>query len=457
MNVVTRTPHDQVVARLRAADLEYGRVGPTDERGWTFAEVDTEVDVEAGREPGAPATVADALARVDELVPAPWVVQLDAGSDVLPDGVSAILAARTDPVAPPAVVTWAPLDPSGTSTDHAMRLDTDPSHVLAAVAALVGLRHAATAPDLLRELEHPDDLLDTFTAVADLPTTDSAAPDAVVQLVRADAAFVRAAVRRAGAAWVRATDERTAVWTVERPPSPVPGAPDDEVREAFTAALTGEFRARSTIERCLRPGEAMISLERAGTGVSWTLTTPGRPWVFGSWNDTWTDLSTSGTEGAYDALVETFGEPRDPSRLRALLAASTWPGDPVADLAYLLGLPSAVVEAVDDPARFRHGAERVQPLGPTVPLTPAEKAALAARAPRRGTGKTVRDVVLLVLGVVLLGLGAVMLATDGAVVGSDGPPDWSVVVWIAGGVLSLVGWAGLGSARSDRRRFLADT
>ncbi|MGW6228863.1 hypothetical protein ACWFQT_17300 [Cellulosimicrobium cellulans] len=457
MNVVTRTPHDQVVARLRAADLEYGRVGPTDERGWTFAEVDTEVDVEAGREPGTPAAVADALARVDELVPAPWVVQLDAGSDLLPDGVSAILAARTDPVAPPAVITWAPLDPSGTSTDHAMRLDGDPSPVLAAVAALVGLRDASTAPDLLRELEHPDDLLDTFTAVADLPATDSAAPDAVVQLVRADAAFVRAAVRRAGAAWVRATDERTAVWTVERPPSPVPGAPDDEVREAFTDALTGEFRARSTIERGLRPGEAMISLERAGGGVSWTLTTPGRPWVFGSWNDTWTDLSTSGTEGAYDVLVETFGEPRDPNRLRALLAASTWPGDPVADLAYLLGLPSAVVEAVDDPARFRHGAERVQPLGPTAPFTPAENAALAARAPRRGAGKTVRDVVLLVLGVVLLGLGAAILATDGAVVGSDGPPGWDVVVWVAGGVLALAGWAGLGSARSDRRRFLADT
>lgn len=94
---------------------------------------------------------------------------------------SAILAARTDPVAPPAVVTWAPVDPSGTSTDHAMRLDGDPGHVLAAVAALVGLRDAASAPDLLRELEHPDDLLDTFTAVADLPATDSASPDAVVQ------------------------------------------------------------------------------------------------------------------------------------------------------------------------------------------------------------------------------------------------------------------------------------
>ena len=92
-----------------------------------------------------------ALARVDELVPAPWVVQLDAGSDVLPDGVSAILAARTDPVAPPAVVTWAPLDPSGTSTDHAMRLDGDAGPVLAAVAALVGLRDAATAPDRLRD------------------------------------------------------------------------------------------------------------------------------------------------------------------------------------------------------------------------------------------------------------------------------------------------------------------
>ena len=456
MNVVTRTPHAQVVDRLRAARLEYGRVGPTDERGWTFAEVDTEVDVEAGREPGAPATVAQALARVDELVPAPWVVQLDAGSDLLPEGVSAILAARPDPAAAPVAVTWAPVDESGTSTDHTMRLDGEPGEVLAAVDALVGLRDAATAPDGLRELEHPDDLLDAFTALADLPATDSAAPDAVVQLVRADAAFVRAAVRRAGSASVRATDERTTVWTLERPPAPAPGEPDDDVREAFTAALGGEFRARSTIERGLRAGEAMLSLERAGTGVSWTLTTRGRPWVFGSWNDTWTDLSTSGTEGAYDALVEVFGEPRDPGRLRALLAASTWPGDPVADLAYLLGLPAALVEAVAEPARFRHGAERVQPLGPTAPLTPQEKAALAARAPRRGAGKTVRDVVLVVLGLGLLGLGAAILTTDGAVVGSDGSPGWDVVVWVAGGVLALAGWAGLGSARSDRRRFLSD-
>ncbi|MGN7702046.1 hypothetical protein [Cellulosimicrobium sp. 22601] len=460
MNVVTRTPHAQVVDRLRAARLEYGRVGPTDERGWTFAEVDTEVETDDGsavdRDPDVPGSVAEALARVDELVAAPWVVQLDGGSDPLPPGVSAVLAARTDPVAPPAVVTWAPVDASATSTDHAMRLDGDPGDVLAAVDALVGLRDAATAPDRLRELEHPDDLLDVFTALADLPATDSAAPDAVVQLVRADAAFVRAAVRRAGSAWVRATDERTAVWTLERPPAPVPGEPDDDVREAFTAALGGEFRARSTIERGLRAGEAMLSLERAGTGVSWTLTTRGRPWVFGSWNDTWTDLSTSGTEGAFDALVEVFGEPRDPGRLRALLAASTWSGDPVADLAYLLGLPSALVEAVEDPARFRHGSERVQPLGPTAPLTPQEKGALAARAPRRSAGKTARDVVLVVLGLGLLGLGAAILATDGAVVGSDGSRGWDVAVWIAGGVLALVGWAGLGSARSDRRRFLSD-
>ena len=90
MNVVTRTPHAQVVDRLRAARLEYGRVGPTDERGWTFAEVDTEVETDDGsavdRDPDVPGSVAEALARVDELVAGPWVVQLDGGSDPLPPG-----------------------------------------------------------------------------------------------------------------------------------------------------------------------------------------------------------------------------------------------------------------------------------------------------------------------------------------------------------------------------------
>ncbi|MGO1336589.1 MAG: hypothetical protein ACTMIZ_15955, partial [Cellulosimicrobium funkei] len=369
--------------------------------------------------------------------------------------VSAILAARPDAVAPPVVVTWVPAQP-GSTTDHTMRLDGDPGAVLAAVGALVGLRDATTAADRLRALEHPDDLLEAFAAVADLPATDSAAPDAVVQLVRADAAFVRAAVRRAGTAWVRATDERTVVWTAARPEAPTPGASDDEAQEAFRSALSGELRARSTIERGLRAAEVVVSLERTGGGVAWTLSTPGRPWVFGSWNDTWTDLSTSGPEGAYEALVEAFGAPRDPGRLRALLAASTWPGDPVAELAYLLGLPAALVEAVEDPARFRHGAERVQPLGPTAPLTATEKAALVARAPRRGAGSAAWDVVLLVLGLALLGLGAAILATDGAVVGSDGPPGWDIVPWVAGGALVLTGWARAGSARGERRRFLAD-
>lgn len=454
VNVVTRSPHAQVVDRLRAADLEYGRVGPTDERGWTFAEVDTENGT-ATDAADAPTSAAEALAQVDALVPVPWVVQLDAGSDLLPEGVSAILAARTDAVAPPVVVTWAPAQP-GSTTDHTMRLDGDPGAVLAAVGALVGLRDATTAADRLRALEHPDDLLEAFAAIADLPATDSAAPDAVVQLVRADAAFVRAAVRRAGTAWVRATDERTVVWSAARPEVPRFGAADEAAQEAFRSALSGEFRARSTIERGLRAGEVVVSLERTGGGVAWTLSTPGRPWVFGSWNDTWTDLSTSGPEGAYEALVEAFGAPRDPGRLRALLAASTWPGDPVAELAYLLGLPAALVEAVEDPARFRHGAERVQPLGPTAPLTATEKAALVARAPQRGAGSAAWDVVLLVLGLALLGLGAAILATDGAVVGSDGPPGWDVVPWVAGGALVLTGWARAGSARGERRRFLAD-
>lgn len=454
VNVVTRTPHDHVVDRLRVARLEYGRVGPTDARGWTFAEVDTEVDTEAGDAPDAPPSVAEALARVDALVATPWVVQLDAGSDELPDGVSAILAARADARSAPVVVTWAPVDASGAGVDHSMRLDGDAGAVLATVDALVGLRDPATAADVLRDLEHPDDLLDTFVAVADLPQSDSRAPEAVVQLVRSDAAFVRAAARRAASAWVRTPDERTAVWTTNRPPAPVPGEPDEDAKDAFTEALGAEVRARGLVERGLRPGEVVVSVERTGTGVSWTLSTPGRPWVFGSWNDEWTDLSTAGSEGAYDALVEAFGQPRDPGRLRALLDASRWDGDPVADLAYLLGLPSAFVEAVQDPERFRHGAERVQPVGPTAPLTDAERAAIAARAPRRAPGKAVRDAVLLVVGLALLALGAAILVTDGAVVGLDGSPGWDVVVWVVGGVLAIAGGAGLGSARSERRRFL---
>ncbi|MFH6691380.1 hypothetical protein QVL82_21455, partial [Cellulosimicrobium funkei] len=95
-------------------------------------------------------------------------------------------------------------------------------------------------------------------------------------------------------------------------------------------------------------------------------------------------------------------------------------------------------------------------LGPTAPLTATEKAALVARAPRRGAGSAAWDVVLLVLGLALLGLGAAILATDGAVVGSDGPPGWDVVPWVAGGALVLTGWVRAGSARGERRRFLAD-
>ncbi|MFI2703131.1 hypothetical protein [Cellulosimicrobium composti] len=464
VNVVTRAPHDQVLDRLRAAHLEQGRVGPTDDRGWTFAEVDTELV-----EPGSgstvlgdrsPESVADVLARVDALVAAPYVAQLDAASDELPDGVSALVAVRGDDGGRAVVVTWAPVDAepgSGDPAYGAARLDAAPDEVLAAVDSLVGLRvQAGEAADRLRHLDHPDVLLDALVAVAHLPATDATSPDAVAHLVRADAAFVRAAVRRAESAWVRETDGRTVVWAADRPPSPVLGVEDPDADDEFAAAFGAELRARRQVEQGLRPGEGALTVERTGATVSWTVSTPGRTWAHGGWDEEWSELQVDGSDAAYDALVEVFGESRDPARLRALLAERRWEGDPVAELAYLLGLPSALVEAVSDPERFRHGAERVRPLGPDAPLSATERAALAARAPRRPAAATVRDVVLLALGLALFALGAAIFATDGGLVGSDRPPAWSFPVWAAGGLLALVTWGALGSARAERRRFLAD-
>ena len=60
--VVTRTPHEPLVARLRSAGAEHGMIGPTDERGWTSADVETP---EGGTPVTAlPETVEDALALV---------------------------------------------------------------------------------------------------------------------------------------------------------------------------------------------------------------------------------------------------------------------------------------------------------------------------------------------------------------------------------------------------------
>jgi len=449
--LVTRTPHEPLVARLRSAGVEHGMIGPTDERGWTSADVETPED--GAPVAGSPATVEDALALVDRVADAPWVVGLDRWSDTLPDGVAGVLAARPAPGADPVVVRWrdggtgdasSAVGPAG--------IEDDPVALVEVVGALLGLRGTVDdGAETLRELEDLDGVVEVLEELAHLPETDTPASTAGVLVARTDPAFVRAALRRGTRSWVRVPAPGTSVVVQERLPVPRDAEPGDPA----LAAAVAEHRVQTLVGRGLRPGEAALGLLRAGGATSWTLTVPGDDQRFGNWDSSWTFLDEpSGRAGAYDALVAAFGEPLQPARLRALLDATEWDGDPAAELVHQLGLPDAAVEALDDPDRFRHGAEEVPGLGDGASLAPADRAALAARAPRKESGKVARDVVLLVVGAVLLGLGLALVATDGALVGAAARPGYAVPACWVGGLLALVGGSALAGERSRRRRWV---
>ncbi|WP_229242709.1 hypothetical protein [Cellulosimicrobium marinum] len=462
MFVVTRTPHEVLVSRLRAAGVEIGMIGPADDRGWLVADVEPPEPAEGGTR-RTPADVAAALAAVDRVADAPWVVALDTWTDDLPDVVEGLLAARTAPGVEPVVARWShPVfqDTTGTAPTAQDRRDVpdaadlvdDPADLLAALDALLGLRDdPATATETLLALDTVDRFPQVLDEITVLPVNDPPAPTAGVHVARTDPALVRAALRHGTRSWVRVPAERTSVVVHERLPVPPDAEPGDEA----VAAVVAEHRVRTRLAGALRDGEAVLGLMRSGDATTWTLAVPGNDQRFGNWDTGWTFLDEqAGRDGAYDALVHAFGEPLQPVRLRALLDATTWDGDPAAELVHQLRLPDEALEALDDPDRFRHGAQEVVGLADGEGLAPADRAALEARAPRRTAGQVVRDVALLLAGTALALLGLGTFLTQGGLVGVEGEPWWTFPVGFAGAVLAFIGGGALLAARGRRRRFV---
>ncbi|WP_265521569.1 hypothetical protein [Oerskovia flava] len=444
MYLATHLPHDQLVDRLRAAGVEHGRVGPTDERGWTFADV----EIEPATRPEAP-TLTEALAVVDRAVPTPWVALLDMWSDDVPNAVAGVLATR-EQAGRSAVVTWADTA-ADDDIDADLRLGGDPADVLAAIDRLLGLQMpAAQAADELAGAVDVDDLLGAVGRVAVLPVTDADDLGPSAHLVRNDPEFVRASLRRVPQAWLRVPDDRTSV-VVTATTTAVPGS------DAHVQAAVAESQLLMHLGEALREDEAVFSVFRLGRTTSWALASPGGVSHHGNWDSPWSYLDDpSGGHGAGEAFAAAFGEPLDPIRARALLAASTWDGDPLAELVHQYRLPAVLLDAVGDPERFRHGAERVEGVALGGEITPAERSVLAARAPRRSPARRAVDVALLLVGLALFGIGFALVVTDGELLGATARPWYAMPACWVGGILAAIGGLSLRSERTRHRRFVGD-
>ncbi|MBD5785030.1 hypothetical protein IF650_02440 [Cellulosimicrobium terreum] len=452
MLLTARVPHDLLVDALRGSGHDLGRIGPTDERGWTFADVAVP---SATTGPASPPRLADVVARVDVLVPgAPWVAVLDPFEQETDEAGTALVVFRDDRATAPVVARWSVLE------DEQLRCLDDPATVVDAAARLTGQAiPRGTAVAALRDVTQFERLGPTLNHVLGLPTTERPEGGSVAYLVRADPTLVRAAVRAHGSGWLRVLDARTSLLVTSLSGTEVLDAGGD-VAPGYPEAVLADLDVLQAVERRLGAGDAVVRLDRSGDHAwSWALSTrtagrTGTSQRFGNWDPDWTFLDDAqGRSGAVEAFESAFGASLEPTTMRALLDARSWPHDPVAELARQLRVPPAVADALADPDRFRHGTEHLAPVSSTAPLTEQERTALRVGAPGGGL-RAVRDLLLVGLGVLAAVAGVVLLATGGTVVGADATPWYSGPLLVVGLLLSISGLAARSERRSARRRYL---
>ncbi|MBD8078633.1 hypothetical protein [Cellulosimicrobium arenosum] len=457
MILVARVPHDRLVDALREVGCEMGRIGPTDERGWTAADVELPLDL----------TVDARFALVDRHVAGGWLALVEHGSDDLPLDVAAVLAAGTG--GRTATARYVPDDAEPVThgmldEDASIHLADDPDDLLRVVDSLGCLREPVVrAADGLRAVHDLAVLLRTLPRLIEVPRLDAPPSRSTTYLVRGDVDVVRAAARTGGAAWVRSVDERYTVLVTA-----VSGVvPDDDDRSGFVDAVRADSQVLGRITSALHADEAVLRLDRSAPDAwSWTLDTgvdarAHRSSQWGNWHPRWTYLDDAeGRSGAPRAFAAVFGPPRDPRRFQELLDAGAWPGDPVAELLQHLQVPATtgavVAEAVGDPDRFRHGARRLDPVSKSSPLTAHERTALLSRASLAGAGHWARELVVGAVALVALVLGVGLALTDGAMLGLDETPGFSGVLIFGGIALGVVALLLVTTRRGEQKRFLGE-
>jgi hypothetical protein len=150
----------------------------------------------------------------------------------------------------------------------------------------------------------------------------------------------------------------------------------------------------------------------------------------GSWDDGWrrhADDDWQVRDESAEMLARRFGDDVDLPALRALLRARTRTGDPLARLVELLGVPRAVLDALDGTGTATE-VTALQPAGPWRAVWEESRAESGTRFPLVGPRwlQVATTAVAGVLSLGLLVLGVVVVATDGAFLEQAGVTtgDW---------------------------------
>ena len=323
-----------------------------------------------------------------------------------------------------------------------------PEEVAAELAGLFssGEEKAALRALLERELDDPDDLLQALDEILDLPELEEPRPPHTAVAHRGDPALARLAASIAGPAYVSAGRDG---WTTLSPAGEEP-----EAAFVLAAALSGAARRR----------DAELLVWRNGAACGWQLWARGNPVASSDWNTAWCLVSSDpmGDEAeAVRRLVALATGPVEEGYLRALLRRRRSDGDPLAELADLLGLPGELLDALERPETFRGSAgvalvERVPPHRAVLAQVRGGRD-LSDASPARRAAWVVYAYATTVAAALCVGLSALsvaVLATGGAVVDQPGTTgeDWLTLAVSLVGSAVLIPTARWRLRRLKRRR-----
>lgn len=395
MLALVRAPHPAVVSALQADGV--GIVGPTAASGWT----------------------AVWLPDAERVLPLGDVVSIEEDDDGdLTLGVHA--SGRSH------VWTWS-CDPE----------DRSPSEVQDASRSLCEVfgrpERERELADLLQDVPGAEDVASSLDLVLGLPALDEPAHERAVALTRADRTAAHVAAR------VLAGEiGRTGFVTLEHGWSAIRPLDAADAHEMVTPTLAAGADGRH---------RAALSLWRGPGGTSGFLIALGPDEVSAvAWNTDWRDLGTEGWEHR-DAVATTLAEhvgtgDVDVAELRALVRARTWNGDPLAHLAFLLGLPRTALAILDDHDNAP-ALELVEPASMwRVVWDAAKETNREPRITARWLQLTIAVAAILIglVGLAAAATGYAVIATDGAFVDQDGVDarDWAfTVMFTVAGPLNL--------------------
>lgn len=275
---------------------------------------------------------------------------------------------------------------------------------------------------LLLDAPEAEDIASSLDMVFDLPQLDDPAPERSIAVTRADTTSARMAARiLAGDMGRTGFAVLDGGWSVIRPLD----APHLHATVALTLAAGSDTR-HPALSLWRGPGTSSGFLLALDTDTVSTVT----------WNTQWRDLDNEGWErrdAVASALAQHLGSGDDElTELRTLVRARTWHGDPLARLAFLLGLPSAILALLDE----HDDAPRLDLVKPASTWRVVWEAAMEIQREPWITARwlqltiAVAAIVIGLVGLAAAGMGYAVIATDGAFVEQDGVDagDWLFTV-----------------------------